>query len=102
MRRVGQSRKRDSNERDIVQALEAVGVLVYRVSAPGLPDLLTWYQGRWLPLEVKHRRPRKALSDPKGRSLTPAQCAVYGASPFPIVQDVTEAFAAVGVKRGTR
>jgi hypothetical protein len=42
--------KRDACEPDIVEALERVGVMVWRK----LPcDLLTFYRGLWLPLEIK-------------------------------------------------
>lgn len=89
--RVGQTRRRDSNEDVIVQALQAVGVLVWRISAPGLPDLLSFYKGVWRPLEVKRGR----------ASLTPQQREVYAKAPFPIVTSVDEAYLAVGlVRRG--
>lgn len=97
--RVGQNRRRDKNEQAIVDALEAVGVLVWRISAPGLPDLLTYRSGVWMPLEIKRTRARRSLSDRKGRSLTPAQCATYAKAPFPIVTSIHEAYLAVGLVR---
>lgn len=40
MPRVGQARKRDAGEQAIVEALEAIGVLVEKISAPGFADLV--------------------------------------------------------------
>jgi hypothetical protein len=96
--RVGQSRKRDGNEAAIVRALRQISVDVWRISAPGLPDLITHFRGRWLPIEVKHKRARRSLSDHKGRSLTPAQCATYRIAPFPVVETVQEALELFGVR----
>jgi Holliday junction resolvase len=59
--------RRDTVEAEIVQALERVGVQVYRISGAGLPDLLCWYRGQWTPLEVK---------GPKGK-LTEAQASAW-------------------------
>jgi hypothetical protein len=53
MRRVGQVRRRDSNEAAIVQALRAIGAHVRHISAPGVPDLLVLYRGAVSLLEVK-------------------------------------------------
>lgn len=45
--------RRDANEREIIEALEKVGVEIYQ----RLPsDLLCWYRGRWRVLEVKTPR----------------------------------------------
>jgi len=96
--RVGQSRRRDGNEKAIVVALRKVGVLVWPISGEGVPDLLTWYRGVWLPLEVKRRRLRRSLTDRKGRSLTPAQCESWARTKYPIVESVDEALAAIGIR----
>ena len=48
--------RRDLNERRIVAALEKAGAMIYRLSAPGLPDLLVGHRKRWLLLEVKGPR----------------------------------------------
>jgi hypothetical protein len=45
--------KRDSNEQDIVDALEAIGATVTRLSGEGLPDLLVGLGGSMWLLEVK-------------------------------------------------
>lgn len=50
-----QAARRDRNETEIVRALEKVGALVYRLSAPGMPDLLVGLRERWVLLEVKYR-----------------------------------------------
>lgn len=83
MRRVGQARKRDANEPEIVRALEDIGCTVLRVSGPAVPDLLVHVRGRWLPIEVKA----------KGGKLTPAQEALYQHAPYPIVTSPDEAVA---------
>jgi Holliday junction resolvase len=51
--RVGQARKRDANEKAIVDALEAIGAHVTRISGKGAPDLLVRYQGHLYAWEVK-------------------------------------------------
>ena len=43
--RVGQSRKRDSNEAQIVDALRREGAFVMRASIDGGPDLLVLWRG---------------------------------------------------------
>ncbi len=89
--------KRDQAETDIVQALEACGIVVIRVSSTGVGDLLLYsesarlfWRGRqhvYLPAEVK---------GPK-RSLTPAQVVTRAKMPFPVVTTVDEALALVEV-----
>jgi hypothetical protein len=81
--RVGQSRRRDAVEPDIVRALRAVGCEVWRVSGPGLPDLLVRRHGVLYAFEVKSGRGRR----------TEAQ----ESSQFPIIRSVSDALAAVGV-----
>jgi Holliday junction resolvase len=51
--RVGQSRKRDANEKAIRKALEAAGAIVMPISGEGAPDLLVSYRGDLYALEVK-------------------------------------------------
>lgn len=45
--------RRDENEPEIVQALEAVGATVQILSFPGVPDLLVGWRGQMWLLEVK-------------------------------------------------
>lgn len=86
MRRWGA--RRDENEQAIVDALEAIGVDVWRISAPGMPDLLTHSRGRWLPIEVK---------ESSKAHLTTAQAETYQRAPFPVVTSVAEALSLFGV-----
>lgn len=80
--------RRDANEPEIIQALERIGVQVWQISGSGVPDLLTFRQGIWLPVEVKM----------PGGELTVAQRKTYQAAPFPIMESVEQALALFGVK----
>ncbi len=53
MRKGAGGKRRDSNERPIIDALEAVGATVQQLSAPDVPDLLVAYRGANYLLEVK-------------------------------------------------
>lgn len=86
--RVGQTRKRDANEPEIVKALRKAGAMVWRLSGPGLPDLLVSHRGRWMVIEVKR---------PKQGRLTDAQCNTRALAPFPVVSNISEALAVIGV-----
>lgn len=86
MRRVGQARKRDANEKAISQALRAVGAHVTSISGKGAPDLLVRYRGRLVAMEVKS----------KAGTQTPAQ----EQSDWPIVRTVDDALIAIGLKAG--
>ncbi len=86
--RVGQARRRDFNEAAIVSALEAIGVTVLRLSGDGVPDLLCYSRGAWLPLEVK--RPRGQLTRSQQQRQVQAPC--------PIVTSPEEALACFGVR----
>lgn len=86
--RVGQARKRDSNEPEIVRALKQIGVTVHKLSAPGLPDLLTWHPREGVRLiEVKA---------PKG-TLTEAQIDTFEGMPVCVVRSVADALILFGV-----
>lgn len=84
--RVGQTRKRDANEAEIANALLAVGAVVFKLSAPGCPDLLVGFRGRWMPMEVKSA----------DGTLTPLQWGSWGDCAYPIVRSVDEALSAIG------
>jgi hypothetical protein len=87
MRRVGQTRRRDLNERAICQALHRIGVQTFAISIPGLGDLLCWRADTgWQVLEIKTLRGR----------LTKAQRAVHTAVPIRIVRSIDEALALYG------
>ena len=89
MPRVGQARKRDANEKAIVDALEHVGAAVFRLNGAGIPDLLVAYRGHWLPMEVKSAHGK----------LTARQAEMlFRAGPIPIVRSVAEALALIGVR----
>lgn len=45
--------RRDQAEPAIVEALEAYGARIWRLSGTGNPDLLTFYRGRFMVMEVK-------------------------------------------------
>jgi len=53
MRRVGQTRRRDSVEKPIVDALRALGAHVTPISGKGAPDLLCRFRGHLWAFEVK-------------------------------------------------
>lgn len=83
-----QAAKRDANESAIIDALERIGVQCFRLSDPGMADLLTLYRGQWLPIEVKV----------PGGSLTTAQVSVRATAPYPVVETESEALALFGVR----
>lgn len=83
--RVGQARKRDANEGAIVDALERVGATVFRVSAPGAPDLLVAFRGYWIPMEIKTAT----------GTLTPLQAGALSEHGCPIVRSVDDALNAL-------
>ena len=57
-----QSAKRDGNEAEIVDALEACGASVQRIDAAGVPDLLVGYRNQNLLMEVKTKEERNRLT----------------------------------------
>jgi Holliday junction resolvase len=81
--RVGQSRRRDANEAAIVQALEAVGAQVTRISGKGAPDLLVRRAGQLWAFEVKGK--------------TGIRTAAQVATEWPVVRSVDDALRAIGV-----
>lgn len=97
---------RDSNEPDIVAALEAAGASVTRLSAEGVPDLLVGYRGASHLLEVKHlsatgktvrRTSQGKRPDAEGRTKAQADWwAAWRGSPPVIVRTPAEALAAIG------
>ncbi len=81
--------RRDKNETIIVDALKGCGVQVFRVSGEGLPDLLLYRHGMWLPVEVK---------GPDGK-LTPAQVETMAKAPFPVLRSIEDALAVLPLLR---
>lgn len=101
MTRFGAARlnaKRDVNEPEIVEALEAVGCLVAKVSGAGVPDLIVWspFQKRILLLEVKD-----GLKVASARKLKPDQVVFHAewtaaGAPVIVVENKFAALKAVG------
>ena len=60
--------RRDDNEDEIVDALKAHGVYVKKINDEGAFDLLCWYKGRTVLLEVKNGK-----KPPSARKLTDAE-----------------------------
>lgn len=60
--------RRDANEDQIVSALQACGAYVKKINGSGEFDLLVWYRGYTLLLEVKDGR-----KPPSAQALTPAE-----------------------------
>ena len=88
MRRFGQARRRDANEPEIVQALMDLGLCVYKIAGPGMPDLLVYdpwavRNCAWIAIEVKSHLGQ----------LTKAQKATAADAKFPIVRNAAEAVA---------
>jgi hypothetical protein len=84
MRRVGQARRRDANEKAIRSALEAAGATVTPISGKGAPDLLVRFRGQLYAFEVKGA---------KGK-----QTAAQQRTDWPIVRTDGDALAAIGAK----
>ncbi len=79
--RGGAGKRRDANEGEIIEALEAVGAQVWQISGRALPDLLVWRQGRPIVMEVKTAKGKQK----------PSQVG----TPWPIVRSAQEAVALV-------
>ncbi len=85
MPRVGQARRRDLNEPDIVEALQAAGAQVTRISGEGAPDLLVRFRGLVWAFEVKSNIGRQTKAQSK--------------TDWPIVRTIDEAMQAIGVTK---
>lgn len=73
-------RRRDANERQIIDALRAVGATVCQLDGNGLPDLLVGYRGRTLLLEVKQEHGKAKVGGKKtADGLLPSQRAWHAA-----------------------
>ena len=105
-------RKRDANERRIIDALRAAGCYVQQLDGPGVPDLLVQCRGALTLVEVKEPSTLEGLAHRRSRApgmseLTDAQVRFWTSwgDPKPsIVHNENEALAAVGVSAvvGTR
>jgi hypothetical protein len=90
------AKKVDSSQAEIVAALRSAGVHVEIIGRP--VDLLTYYRGRWLPLETKPaaepgiRVKTRAVRRRNDQERQEAFCHTFG---VPIVRTAQEALAAV-------
>ena len=78
--------RRDTNEAAIVQALEAMGAQVVRVSSRGAPDVLVFWRGQQWSGEIKTG---------KG-TLTPAQVEAGAGRLWPIWRTPDDALRTIG------
>lgn len=88
--------RRDENEPEIVEALQAAGWAVHRTNAPGFPDLVCARGRRIVLIEVIGDQ--KAKKYRKSAGLTPAQVAFHRSWPGVIhkVRSPAEALQVVG------
>ena len=68
--------RRDVNERRVIDALRACGAYVKQINDEGAFDLLCWYRGHTLLLEVKD-----GGKSPSARALTPAEAKFHAEWP---------------------
>lgn len=68
--------RRDVNERRVIDALKACGAYVKQINDEGLADLLVYYRGYTLLLEVKD-----GDKSPSQRALTPAEAKFHAEWP---------------------
>jgi len=83
--------RRDNGEQDIIKAMRAEGAFVKVINDEGTFDLLCWYSGRTLLLEIKD-----GSKPPSARRLTPAEQKFHDEWPgdnLYIVNSVEEAIA---------
>ena len=88
------ARRRDANERTIIDTLRAHGAVVYQLDSPA--DLLVGYRQKWFLLEVKD-----GAKPPSARALTMAEAQVELACridrlPYAVISSAAEALQAIG------
>lgn len=76
--------RKDANHDDIVDELEKCGVQCWRIGGKGNPDVLTLWQGKYLPLEIKTAKGKKRESQQQ--------------IPWPVVRTIDEALIWIGVR----
>jgi len=83
------AKRRDDNEREIIDVLEAVGAQVHQLDQENKPDLAVDFRGEWIFLEVK---------GPNGK-LTPGQKEFFNnvQAPAAVVRTIDEALQAIKV-----
>ena len=86
--------KIDRNQPEIVEALRKVGALVHPMHTVGggFPDLLVFFRGKLMLLEVKD-----GLAPPSQQALTPDQVKFHAAWPVTVVRSVDDALRAIGL-----
>lgn len=99
------AKRRDTNEPEIVEALEGAGATVTRLDGDGVPDLLVGFRGRSFLIEVKlplgPRGGKSARRESEGGrgDLTKAQVTWWDAwtgEPAVVVRSPAEALAVIG------
>jgi len=88
---------RDKSEPGIVEALRGVGAHVFKLSGAGVPDLLVYFRGRWMPLEVK--TPKRDRLRGGDDVLTAAQKVSIALAPYPVVETPEQALRTIGAIR---
>lgn len=92
-----QAKRRDANEPEVVEALEACGAYVIRLDVPC--DLLVGFRGKFFALEIKDSsKPAYERILTHGQIAFRNDCLRHGL-PFAVVTSVSEALAAVGAVR---
>ncbi len=94
------AKRRDNNEKPIVEALKAAGAFVQPLDTTGVPDLLVGYMGKTFLIEVKNPDAKGGGKYNTGDgALTEAQSKWWakwiGAQPI-VVTNVAEALEAIG------
>lgn len=82
MRRVGQARRRDANEVEIVDGLRKCGVFVVQISGVNAPDILCAFGSKWMPFEIKTRTGKLTKLQVQQQA---------GRAPYPVVRSCDEA-----------
>ncbi len=85
------AKRRDANQRPIVEALESIGAEVWITDRPA--DLLVWFRQRWSVLEVKTQKGKLS-------QLQAAEREAGKAEGIRIVRTPLEALQAVGAFEG--
>jgi hypothetical protein len=88
------TKRRDANERGIIDGLRKIGAEVWQLDKPG--DLLVFYRGLWSVLEVKD-----GDKSPSRRKLTDDETEAHARLPanaIPIVLTLDQAIAAISYR----
>lgn len=94
--------RRDPNEREIIEALHARGVIALQVDCADLPDLLVIHAGRWVWMEVKRPAGPRGGASEDGQKLSAGQAAFFAlaaihGAPAHVVRTPHEALVALGL-----